>query len=139
MIVVDATGLVLGRLASVTAKKLLAGEEVRIVNAEKALVTGGKESIFAEYGHTRDRGHKERGPYFPRRPEMILKRTVRGMLPYKMGRGRDAFSRLRIFVGIPRELKEMQLEQPTAAKMRTESNNKYIELGALSRRLGANF
>ena len=139
MIVVDATGLVMGRLASVTAKKLLAGEEVRIVNAEKALVTGGRESIFAEYGHTRDRGHKERGPYFPRRPEMILKRTVRGMLPYKMGRGRDAFSRLRIFVGIPRELKEMQLEQPTAAKMRTESNNKYIELGALSRRLGANF
>jgi large subunit ribosomal protein L13 len=139
MIVVDATGLVLGRLASVTAKKLLAGEEVRIVNAEKALVTGGRESIFAEYGHTRDRGHKERGPYFPRRPEMILKRTVRGMLPYKMGRGRDAFSRLRIFVGIPRELKGMQLEQPTAAKMRTESNNKYIELGALSRRLGANF
>ena len=139
MIVVDATGLVLGRLASVTAKKLLAGEEVRIVNAEKALVTGGRESIFAEYGHTRDRGHKERGPYFPRRPEMILKRTVRGMLPYKMGRGRDAFSRLRIFVGIPRELKGMQIEQPTAAKMRTESNNKYIELGALSRRLGANF
>jgi len=139
MIVVDATGLVLGRLASVAAKKLLAGEEVRIVNAEKALVTGGKESIFAEYGQARDRGHKERGPYFPRRPEMILKRTVRGMLPYKMGRGRDAFSRLRIFVGIPRELKGMQLEQPTAAKMRTESNNKYIELGALSRRLGANF
>jgi large subunit ribosomal protein L13 len=139
MIVVDATGLVLGRLASVTAKNLLAGEEVKIVNAEKALVTGGKDSIFIEYSQTRDRGHKERGPYFPRRPEMILKRTVRGMLPYKMRRGRDAFSRLRIFVGIPRELKGMPLEQPTAAKMRTESNNKYIELGALSRRLGANF
>ncbi|MCX6673807.1 MAG: 50S ribosomal protein L13 [Methanothrix sp.] len=139
MIVVDATGLVLGRLASVTAKNLLAGEEVRIVNAEKALVTGGRDSIFSEYGQTRDRGHKERGPYFPRRPEMILKRTVRGMLPYKMGRGRDAFSRLRIYVGIPRELKGMQLEQPSAAKMRTKSNDKYIELGALSRRLGANF
>jgi large subunit ribosomal protein L13 len=139
MIVVDATGLVLGRLASVTAKNLLAGEEVKIVNAEKALVTGGKDSIFIEYGQTRDRGHKERGPYFPRRPEMILKRTVRGMLPYKMRRGRDAFSRLRIYVGIPRELKGMPLEQPTAAKMRTASNNKYIELGALSRRLGANF
>ena len=139
MIVVDATGLVLGRLASVTAKNLLAGEEVKIVNAEKALVTGGKDSIFSEYGQTRDRGHMERGPYFPRRPEMILKRTVRGMLPYKMRRGRDAFSRLRIFVGIPRELKGMPLEQPNAAKMRTGSNNKYIELGALSRRLGANF
>jgi large subunit ribosomal protein L13 len=139
MIVVDATGLVMGRLASVTAKSLLAGEEVKIVNAEKALITGEKNSIFADYGHSRERGHKERGPYFPRRPEMIFKRTVRGMLPYKMRRGRDAFSRLRIYVGIPRELKGMPLEQPTAAKMRSENNNRYIELGTLSRRLGANF
>jgi large subunit ribosomal protein L13 len=139
MIVVDATGLVMGRLASVTAKSLLAGEEVKIVNAEKALITGGKNSIFEDYGHTRERGHKERGPYFPRRPEMILKRTVRGMLPYKMRRGRDAFSRLRIYVGVPRELKGMPLEQPAGAKMRTESNNRYIELGTLSRRLGASF
>ena len=88
MIVVDATGLVLGRLASVTAKSLLAGEEIKIVNAEKALITGGKDYIFDDYGQTRARGHKERGPYFPRRPEMILKRTVRGMLPYKMRQGK---------------------------------------------------
>ena len=137
--IVDATGLVLGRLASVAAKSLLAGEEVKIVNAEKALITGGRDYIFEDYGHTRARGHKERGPYFPRRPEMILKRTVRGMLPYKMRRGRDAFSRLRIYVGIPREFKGMQFEQPEGAKMRTASNNKYVELGALSKRLGANF
>jgi len=136
---VDATGLVLGRLASVTAKCLLAGEEVKIVNAEKAIITGKKEFIFSDYGHMRERGHKERGPYFPRRPDMILKRTVRGMLPYKMRRGRDAFSRLRIYVGVPRELKGMQFEQPEGAKMRITSNNKYIELGALSKRLGANF
>ena len=139
MVVVDATGLVLGRLASVTAKSLLAGEEINIVNAEKALITGDKEHIFTDYGQTRARGGKERGPYFPRRPEMILTRTVRGMLPYKLRRGRDAFSRLKIYVGIPREFKGMELSQPDAAKMRTESNNKYIELGALSKRLGANF
>ena len=66
MIVVDATGLVLGRLASVTAKSLLAGEEINIVNAEKVLITGGKDYIFGDYGQTRARGHKERGPYFPR-------------------------------------------------------------------------
>jgi len=139
LIVVDATGLVLGRLASLTAKSLLAGEEVKIVNAEKAIVTGRKEFVFNDYGQSRARGHKERGPYFPRRPEMILKRTVRGMLPYKMRRGRDAFSRLRVYVGIPRELKGLQLEQPDGAKMRDESNNKYVELGLLSKRLGANF
>jgi large subunit ribosomal protein L13 len=139
MIVVDATGLVLGRLASVTAKSLLAGEEVKIVNAEKAIITGSKEEILSNYQRSRSRGSKERGPYFPRRPEMILKRTVRGMLPHKMRRGRDAFSRLKVYVGIPREFKGMQFEQPDGAKMRTASNNKYVELGALSKKLGANF
>ena len=139
MVVVDATGLGLGRLASVTAKSLLAGEEINIVNAEKALITGDKEHIFRDYGQTRARGSRERGPYFPRRPDMVLKRTVRGMLPYKMRRGRDAFSRLKVYVGIPREFKEMEFFQPDAAKMRTESNNRYNELGALSKRLGANF
>ncbi len=139
MIVVDATGLVLGRLASVAAKSLLAGEEVKIVNAEKAIITGSKEQILSYYERARSRGSRERGPYFPRRPEMILKRTVRGMLPYKMARGRDAMSRLRIYVGIPRELKGMQFEQPAGAKMREASNDRYMELGTLSKRLGASF
>lgn len=139
MIVVDATGLVLGRLASTTAKSLMAGEEVKIVNAEKAIITGRKEHIFSDYGQSRARGTKERGPYFPRRPEMILKRTVRGMLPHKMRRGRDALSRLRVYVGVPRELQGMPLEQPAQAKMREANNNRYVELGDLSKRLGANF
>ncbi len=139
MIVVDATGLVMGRLASVTAKSLLAGEEIKIVNAEKAIITGGKEHIFGDYEQTRARGTKERGPYFPRRPDMILKRTVRGMLPHKMRRGRDAMSRLRVYVGIPREFQGMPLEQPAQAKMRDANNNRYIELGVLSKRLGASF
>ncbi len=70
---------------------------------------------------------------------MILKRTVRGMLPYKIKRGRDALSRLRIYIGIPRDLAGQQFEQPPAAKIRGASNDKYIELGDLSKRLGANF
>lgn len=137
--IIDATGLVLGRLASVTASRLLAGEEINIINAEKAIITGNKVSIYSDYGQARARGTKERGPYFPRRPEMILKRTVRGMLPYKLKRGRDALSRLRIYVGIPRELKGMQFEQPDGAKMRTAGTLNYIELGDLSKRLGAHF
>ncbi|MDM7913231.1 MAG: 50S ribosomal protein L13 [Methanotrichaceae archaeon] len=137
--IVDATGLVMGRLASVAASRLLAGEEIHIVNAEKAIITGNREGIYADYGQARTRGSREGGPFFPRRPEMILKRTVRGMLPYKLKRGKDAMSRLPIYVGVPKEFKGMQFEQPEGAKMRLTSNNKYIELGDLSRRLGANF
>ena len=139
MIVVDATGLVLGRLASVTAKSLLAGEEIKIVNAEKTLITGRKEFIFGDYGQTRTRGGKWRGPYFPRRPEMILKRTVRGMLPHKMRRGRDAIVPVEGLCGHSQGVQGNTVRAPDGAKMRTASNNKYIELGALSKRLGANF
>jgi large subunit ribosomal protein L13 len=139
MMIVDATGLVLGRLASVTAKTLLTGEDVKIVNAEKALITGRKARVYGDYGQARARGSRERGPYFPRRPEMILKRTVRGMLPYKFKRGKDAMARLRIYVGVPRELKGTQFDQPEGAKMRQEGNVLYVELGDLSKRLGANF
>jgi large subunit ribosomal protein L13 len=137
--IVDATGLVMGRLASVVATQLLAGNEIKIVNAEKAIITGRRESIYEEYFACRDRGHKERGPYFPRRPEMIMKRTVRGMLPYKLKRGRDALSRLRIYIGVPRDLAGQQFEQPQAAKVRGASSSNFIELGDLSKRLGANF
>jgi large subunit ribosomal protein L13 len=139
MIVLDASGLVLGRLASVTAKMLLAGEEIKIVNAEKVLITGRKESVYNDYNQARARGTREKGPYFPRRPEMILKRTIRGMLPYKFYRGKNAMARLRVYVGVPREFKDMPLEQPDGAMIKEASNILYVELGDLSKRLGANF
>jgi len=137
--IIDATGLVLGRLASVTATRLLAGNEIKIINAEKAIITGRRESIYEEYFACRHRGHKERGPYFPRRPEMIMKRTVRGMLPYKLKRGRDAMARLRIYVGIPTDLVGQAFEQPQDAKIKGAIGMDFVELGELSKMLGANF
>lgn len=137
--IVDATGLVLGRLASVTASRLLAGEEISIINAEKAIITGNREDIYDKYITRRHRGTKERGPYYPRRPDMIFWRTVRGMLPYKLKRGRDALSRLRVYVGVPSEFKGVQSEQPEAAKMRDANTINFIELGNLSKRLGSSF
>ncbi|RLI06236.1 50S ribosomal protein L13, partial [Candidatus Bathyarchaeota archaeon] len=38
--VIDASGLILGRMASIVAKRLLEGEQIEIVNAEKAVVSG---------------------------------------------------------------------------------------------------
>jgi large subunit ribosomal protein L13 len=137
--IVDATGLVLGRLASVAASRLLAGEEIQIVNAERAIITGRRESVYSEYGEARARGTRVKGPNFPRRPDMILKRTVRGMLPHKLKRGREAMARLRVYVGVPKELSGLQFEQPSEAKMRQPGSVQHIELGDLSKRLGASF
>lgn len=137
--IVDASGLVLGRLASVAASRLLKAEEIKIVNVEKAIISGNRDTIFREYKQTRARGDRSYGPYFPRRPDRIMKRTVRGMVPYKTMRGRDALSRLRVYVGIPRDLVGLPLEQPQSAKVKGNNSSNFIELGELSKRLGSKF
>lgn len=139
MTVIDAEGLIMGRLSSVVAKRLLAGEEIAVVNAEKAVISGSKVKTFNDYKDLRDMGTREFGPYFPKRPDHILKRTVRGMLPYKRARGRDAMARLQVHVGIPHELKNAELTTLVEADMNRLSSNKYIVLGDVSRKLGSKF
>ena len=137
MAIIDANGLILGRLASTVAKQLLSGdEEIFIINAEKAVISGSKASTLKEYRETRERGATEFGPYFPKRPDRILKRTIRGMLPYKRARGRDAMSRLKVYVGIPYELKGSETITIPDADMRLLSSNKYVELGEGSQKIG---
>ena len=99
--VYDADGAILGRLASAVADLLQKAsrdgreDKVVIVNAEKAIVTGSPVSIMANYHAKYELNHARKGPYFPRMPDMILKRTVRGMLPYqKKSSGRRALRKL---------------------------------------------
>jgi large subunit ribosomal protein L13 len=84
-------------------------------------------------------GTREFGPYFPKRPDRILKRTVRGMLPYKRPRGREAMANLKIYVGIPIELKDAELTTVDGANMTRLSSNKYVTIGDVSRKLGGKF
>ncbi|MGM0771600.1 MAG: 50S ribosomal protein L13 [Halobacteriota archaeon] len=139
MTVIDANGLIMGRLASNVAKRLLAGEEISIVNAENAVISGSKVTTFEEYDEIRNMGTREFGPYFPKRPDRILKRTVRGMLPYKRPRGRQAMANLKIYVGVPSDLKNAELTTVDGANMTRLSSNKYVTVGDLSRKLGAKF
>ena len=101
--VVDATGLVLGRAASRIAKRLLEGESIIVVNAEKSVVTGSRTAVLEIYRANRARGSKRSGPHFPRYPDRIFRRTVRGMLPHLKTRGREALDRLEVHIGVPPE------------------------------------
>lgn len=132
--VIDAEGLVLGRLASNVAKRLLNGEEIVIVNAEKALVTGGKEDVIAHFRHRRDVGSGRKGPIYPRTPHMMLKRSVRGMLPYYKPRGRTAYKRLKVHISVPKELKGKKFESIEGAS--EISTQRVIQLGEVSKVLG---
>ncbi|MCC7576617.1 MAG: 50S ribosomal protein L13 [Methanomethylovorans sp.] len=139
MTIIDANGLILGRLASDVAKRLLAGEKVDIVNAEKAVISGSRLDTIAEYRNKISIGSTEFGPHFPKRPERILKRTVRGMLPYRRARGRDAMARLKVHVGVPLELKDKEMIQVAEASMKRLSSNKYMRLGDVSTKIGGKF
>jgi large subunit ribosomal protein L13 len=120
-IVIDASGAVMGRLASHVAKRLLEGEEIVLVHAEEAVITGSRDNILEEYRHRRSRGTQRFGPYYPRVPHMILKRAVRGMLPYQTPRGRAALQRLRVEVGLPAAYARMTLTKaPEAARTRAQ-------------------
>jgi large subunit ribosomal protein L13 len=107
--VVDAAGVIVGRLASYVAKSVLAGEEIVVVNAEKAVITGRKKSVVeafkAKLG-TRTLGSQTKAPKHPRRPETYVRRVVRGMLPWKTPKGKQAYRRLKVYLGVPRELKD---------------------------------
>ena len=106
---VNAEGSIVGRMCSKVAKMLINGEEVVIVNAEKAVFSGKKKSKVAEAKEFLEVGAPERGPFHYRRPDRYLRKTVRGMLPFKQPKGKSAYKRLKVFMGIPKEFKEQSM------------------------------
>jgi len=131
--IVDADGAILGRLAANVAKRLLLGEEVVVVNAEKAVITGDKKRIFRDYKEKVDRGHRYKGPFFPREPHMVLKRTVRGMLPWKSPKGREAFKRLKVHLGVP---EGMDAEKLPEISIGARGATRFVRLGEVCQFLG---
>ena len=107
-VVYDARDKVLGRLASTVAKELLKGKSIAVVNAEMAFMSGNKLNIAKRYRvrlNLQEKENPEHSPYWPRRPDMLVRRIIRGMLPYhKKPSGKAAYKRLKVFVGVPKEL-----------------------------------
>lgn len=103
-IIIDAGNGVLGRIASYTAKQLLLGRDVVIVNCNNALLLGRRRSIIGEYLRARDRiGSSLKGPQIPKEPSKLFKRTIRGMLSHKQQRGMDALKKVRCYPNVPKE------------------------------------
>lgn len=126
--VIDAADQVLGRVCSKVAKRLLDGEHITVINADRAVVTGKPEMVSEVYMEKLARGDPHHGPFYPTLPHAILKRGVRGMLPYKKTRGRDALKKLRVYSGNPQNLKGEQI-----AKSTKEIVHKYLTLNQISK------
>lgn len=135
--IIDAENLILGRMASTVAKRLLEGEKIAIINAEKTVLSGKKKTKIRESKEFLGVGHPKKGPFHYRRPDRIVRRTVRGMLPYKKPKGKQAYKRLKVSIGIPHEFENRKtetLEKTHADKLRCP----YFTLGELSKEIGWN-
>jgi large subunit ribosomal protein L13 len=137
MKVYDASNQILGRLSTVIAKQLLKGEKVFVVNCEKAVISGNPRYTTGKYSHKIfERGDIKHGPFFPRYPDGIFRRSVRGMLPWHRPKGRNAFKNLKVFIGLPEEFRNKSLEKferADASRLKT----RYITLEKLSLAVGA--
>jgi ribosomal protein uL13 len=123
-IIIDGENATLGRLASFSAKQALQGKEVIIVNSRKIVITGNRDFILEKYRHKRTRhGSSLKGPVIHREPEKVLKRTIRGMLPWKKGKGAKALKRIICYNDIPNEY-----EKSIKIKAGKSKGNKFIGL-----------
>ena len=134
MAVIDGEGAILGRLASVVAKRLLNGEEITVINADKILLTGSIKVNYEQYYAAYNRGKAIKGPEYPRFPDRIVMRTVRGMLPFKTQRGKDALKRLKTYPGTPKDLPSGATPEKVSV---AAPGHRYIRLVEISKLLGA--
>jgi len=134
-IIIDGTNLIAGRLATYSAKKALLGYGVIIVNADKVVITGKKETILAKFKSKIQRGDVFKGPFISRMPDRLLRRMIRGMLPYKQYKGKTAFKRIMCYIGIPNSLKDKKpitLKNADVSKIKA---TKFLTLAEISKLL----
>jgi large subunit ribosomal protein L13 len=135
MVIIDATDLVVGRLSTHAAKNALLGETVHVVNCEKAIITGRKSHVIAHQKHKHDRGSMAHGPYIHRSPEKFVKRAIRGMIPYKQSKGRDALDRIKCHIGVPKSLEGKETVSYDDAHAKALSTD-FGTVGAICKELG---
>ena len=133
MKIIDGKNAILGRLASYAAKEALKGEEIIIVNSEQVIITGNKKNIKKNFEVKRSRvGSSQKGPKLSKTSEMILKRTIRGMLPdHRKGKGKEAFRRIKCYIGIPKEFQEVK--KISGRRQTKEKRSKFIQIKEISK------
>jgi len=139
-IVIDATNCIAGRICSHVSKLLLQGNRVAIVNAEKAMLSGDRYKtieLYKEHLEINSVTNPIHGPFHPRRPDTILSKMVRGMVPKRKSSGMAAFKRLRVYIGVPEEMRSANTESFSDSKI-TRPEAYYISVGEIARQIGWN-
>lgn len=138
LIVVDAANCVSGRICSKVSKLLLQGNRVSVVNAEKVMISGNKYEIIESYKKRLEVGsiiNPIHGPFHPRRPDTIITKMIRGMVPKTKPSGMQAFQKLRVYMGVPDELKNSAMQTFDDAKI-TRPESFYTSMGDVAKQIG---
>merc|ERR1711967_141752 len=132
MVVIDARGHLMGRLASFVAKEALLGQKVVVVRCEEIVISGS--FIRNKLMNT----NPKKGPFHHRSPADMFQRVVRGMLPHKLYRGSAAFQRVKAVEGIPEPFDQVKrVVVPDALRVtRLRPGRKFAHLGKLCTDLG---
>lgn len=137
-IVVDATNCIAGRMCSHVSKLLLQGNRVTVVNAEKAMLSGNRYKtieLYKEHLEINSVTNPIHGPFHPRRPDTMISKMVRGMVPKRKSSGIEAFTRLRVYIGVPEEMKGAKMESFADSKI-TKPESYYISMGDVAKQIG---
>ena len=103
-VVIDGKGHIEGRLAGAVAKLLLNGKKVVIVRCEGIETNGDHKFNVHKYERFLNKTintNPRHGQFHFRAPSEMMRKAVRGMIPYKTARGEAAFNRLEVYEGVP--------------------------------------
>jgi large subunit ribosomal protein L13 len=130
-IIIDGTKSPMGRVASYSAKQILLGNKVIIINCNEVIISGGKTDVIDKFKKkVAMGGYSLKGPTVIRNPERIMKRAVRGMMKHKSGRGAEAMKKIRCYNETPSEYKDKE-----SIKIKSNKSQKFINLKELTERL----
>jgi large subunit ribosomal protein L13 len=138
LVVVDAANCIVGRMCSQVSKLLLQGNWVTIVNAEKAMLSGNRYMVvdlYKEQLEINSVTNPIHGPFHPRRPDTMITKIVRGMLPKRKASGIEAFRRLRVYIGTPEDLKNTKTESFSYSKI-TKPSSHYVTVAEVAKQIG---
>ncbi|MBI2647648.1 50S ribosomal protein L13 [Candidatus Woesearchaeota archaeon] len=134
--IIDAKNAILGRLSSFVAKQVLLGNKVDVINCEECVVSGNKPITLDNYIRRLHRKAPAKGPFSYRRPDMLVKRTIRGMLPFKRARGRDAFKKIKCHIGFPENLKNEKILRVENASVEKLHSTDYLRIKDICKAIG---
>jgi len=135
MKIVNGKDKILGRLATRVAKLALQGEQIVVVNCDKVVIVGRKKEVFERYTQKYNRGTSSTGPFIHRSSDRLVRRAIRGMIPYKTPSGKEAFQNIMCYIGVPESVQGEKMED-FDCDVNDTGNLNYVTMIEISKQLG---